>query len=140
MAGRGWFYYGSIASILLVLTLQAARELARHGAKLVLGARRIERLQALAKELSLADDAVVQTDVTQYMQVQRLVARAMETCHHLYVMINNAGLMPQSLLEKGKVEEWDCMIDVNIKGVLYGIAAALPYMKPQESGHFINVS
>jgi NADP-dependent 3-hydroxy acid dehydrogenase YdfG len=140
VAGRGWFYYGSIASILLVLTLQAARELARHGAKLVLGARRIERLQALAKELSLADDAVVQTDVTQYMQMQRLVARAMETCDHLYVMINNAGLMPQSLLEKGKVEEWDCMIDVNIKGVLYGIAAALPYMKVQKSGHIINVS
>jgi NADP-dependent 3-hydroxy acid dehydrogenase YdfG len=84
--------------------------------------------------------AVVQTDVTQYMQVQRRVARAVETLDHLYVMINNAGLMPQSLLEKGKVEEWDCMIDVNIKGVLYGIAAALPYMKPQESGHFINVS
>jgi NADP-dependent 3-hydroxy acid dehydrogenase YdfG len=118
----------------------AARELARHGAKLVLGARRIERLQALAKELSLDNDAVVQTDVTQYTQVKRLVDRAVETHDHLDVMINNAGLMPQSLLEKGKVEEWDRMIDVNIKGVLYGIAAALPYMKLQKSGHFINVS
>ena len=118
----------------------AARELARHGAKLVLGARRIERLQALAKELSLDNDAVVQTDVTQYTQVKRLVDRAVETHDHLDVMINNAGLMPQSLLEKGKVEEWDHMIDVNIKGVLYGIAAALPYMQRQKSGHFINVS
>jgi NADP-dependent 3-hydroxy acid dehydrogenase YdfG len=118
----------------------AARELTRHGAKLVLGARRIDRLQALAKELSLDDDAVVQTDVTHYPQVKRLVDHAVETHDHIDVMINNAGLMPQSLLEKGKIEEWDRMIDVNIKGVLYGIAAALPYMKVQKSGHFINVS
>ena len=55
-------------------------------------------------------------------------------------MINNAGLMPQSLLERLKIDEWDRMIDVNIKGVLYGIAAALPYMKEQKSGHIINVS
>jgi NADP-dependent 3-hydroxy acid dehydrogenase YdfG len=118
----------------------AARELTRHGAKLVLGARRIDRLQALAKELSLDNDAVVQTDVTHYPQVKRLVDHAVETHDHIDVMINNAGLMPQSLLEKGKIEEWDRMIDVNIKGVLYGIAAALPYMKVQKSGHFINVS
>jgi NADP-dependent 3-hydroxy acid dehydrogenase YdfG len=56
------------------------------------------------------------------------------------VMINNAGLMPQSPLERLKIDEWDRMIDVNIKGVLYGIAAALPYMKQQKAGHFINVS
>jgi NADP-dependent 3-hydroxy acid dehydrogenase YdfG len=118
----------------------AARQLTRHGAKLVLGARRIDRLQALAKELSLDNDAVVQTDVTHYPQVKRLVDHAVETYDHIDVMINNAGLMPQSLLEKGKIEEWDRMIDVNIKGVLYGIAAALPYMKVQKSGHFINVS
>ena len=55
-------------------------------------------------------------------------------------MINNAGLMPQSLLERLKIDEWDRMIDVNIKGVLYGIAAALPHMKQQKAGHFINVS
>lgn len=118
----------------------AAWELARHGAKLVLRARRIERLQARAKELSLDNDAVVQTDVTQYTQAKRLVDRAVETHDHLDVMINNVGLMPQSLLEKGKVEEWDHMIDVNSKGVLYGIAAALPYRQLQKSGHFINVS
>jgi len=118
----------------------AAIHLARHGAKLVLGARRLERLQALAKELSLGNDAVVQTDVTQYAQVKRLVDHAVETHERIDVLINNAGLMPQSLLEKGKVAEWDRMIDVNIKGVLYGIAAALPYMKLQKSGHIINVS
>jgi NADP-dependent 3-hydroxy acid dehydrogenase YdfG len=56
------------------------------------------------------------------------------------VIINNAGLMPQSLLEHGKVDEWDRMIDVNIKGVLYGIAAVLPHMKSQKSGHITNVS
>ena len=118
----------------------AARHLSRHGAKLVLGARRMERLQALAKELSLGNDAVMQTDVTQYAQMKRLVDHAVDTHERIDVIINNAGLMPQSLLEKGKIEEWDRMIDVNIKGVLYGIAAVLPYMKLQKSGHIINVS
>jgi NADP-dependent 3-hydroxy acid dehydrogenase YdfG len=94
----------------------AARHLAREGAKLVLGARRIERLQALAKELSLGDDAVVQTDVTQYAQVKNLVDRAVQSHGRIDVIINNAGLMPQSLLERLKIEEWDRMIDVNIKG------------------------
>ena len=118
----------------------AARHLARRGAKLVLGARRLDRLQALVKELSLGAGAAVQTDVTQCAQVKRLVDHAVESHGRIDVIINNAGLMPQSLLEKGKVDEWDRMIDVNIKGVLYGIAAALPYMKAQKSGHIINVS
>src|ERR1700687_80857 len=117
-----------------------ARHLAGLGAKLVLGARRIDRLQALAKELSLGQDAVVQTDVTQREQVKLLVDRAGQTHSRIDVLINNAGLMPQSLFEQGKVDEWDRMIDVNIKGVLYGIAAALPYMKQQKGGHIINVS
>ena len=118
----------------------AARHLARHGAKLVLGARRIERLQALAKDLSLGNDVAVQTDVTQYAQVRRLVDHAVQSHGRIDVLINNAGLMPQSLLERGRVEDWDRTIDVNLKGVLYGIAAALPYMKVQQSGHIINVS
>jgi NADP-dependent 3-hydroxy acid dehydrogenase YdfG len=107
----------------------AARRLARYGAKLVLGARRLERLQALARELSLGNDAAVQTDVTQCAQVRHLVDDAVQSHGRIDVIVNNAGLMPQSLLERGKVEEWDRMIDVNIKGLLYGIAAALPYMK-----------
>jgi len=117
-----------------------ARRLAEHGAKLALGARRLDRLQGLAKELSLAPDAVVQTDVSQYEQVKRLVDHAVNSHGRIDVMINNAGLMPQSLLERLKIDEWDRMIDVNIKGVLYGVAAALPYMKAQKGGHFINVS
>jgi NADP-dependent 3-hydroxy acid dehydrogenase YdfG len=118
----------------------AARRLARDGAKLVLGARRLDRLQALAKELSLSGDAVVQTDVSKYDEVKRLVDHAVKAHGRLDVMINNAGLMPQSLLQRLKIDEWDRMIDVNIKGVLYGIAAALPVMQAQKSGHIINVS
>jgi NADP-dependent 3-hydroxy acid dehydrogenase YdfG len=118
----------------------AARRLAKDGAKLVLGARRLDRLQALAKELSLGDGAVVQTDVSKYDEVKRLVDHAVKLHGRLDVMINNAGLMPQSLLQRLKIDEWDRMIDVNIKGVLYGIAAALPVMQAQKSGHIINVS
>src|SRR4051812_47827388 len=117
-----------------------ARSLAQLGAKLLLGARRVERLQALAEELSLGDDAAVQTDVTQYEQVKHLVDHAVEVHGRIDVLINNAGLMPHSPLERGKVEDWDRMIDVNLKGVLYGIGAALPHMKAQRAGHIINVS
>ena len=118
----------------------AARRLARDGAKLVLGARRLDRLNAIADELGLASDAVVETDVTKVDQVRRLVDHAVRLHGRIDVIINNAGLMPHSPLERGKVEDWDRMIDVNLKGVLYGIAAALPYMKQQKSGHVINVS
>ena len=117
-----------------------ARHLASHGAKLVLGARRIDRLQVLAQELSLGKDAAIQTDVTQCDQVKRLVDHAVQAHGRIDVILNNAGLMPHSPLERGKVQDWERMIDVNIKGVLYGIAAALPHMKAQKSGHIINVS
>ncbi|MCD4512024.1 SDR family oxidoreductase [Brucella pseudogrignonensis] len=117
-----------------------ARCLAQAGAKLILGARRIERLRALAGELKLDDDAVVQTDVTDREQVKRLVDHAVEKHGRIDVILNNAGLMPSSRLELLKVDEWDAMIDVNLKGVLYGIAAALPHMQKQKSGHVINVS
>jgi NADP-dependent 3-hydroxy acid dehydrogenase YdfG len=118
----------------------AARRLAERGAKLVLGARRIDRLEKLARELSLGRDAAVRTDVTRRAEVERRVDHAVKSHGRIDVIINNAGLMPQSLLERGKVEEWERMIDVNIKGVLYGIAAALPHMIAQKSGHIINVS
>jgi NADP-dependent 3-hydroxy acid dehydrogenase YdfG len=117
-----------------------ARRLAHDGARLVLGARRLDRLQALAEELSLGHAAAVQTDVTQYKEVKRLVDLAVQSHGRIDVIVNNAGLMPHSPLERGKVEDWDRMIDVNIKGVLYGIGAALPHMKDQKSGHIINVS
>jgi len=118
----------------------AARRLAGEGAKLVLGARRLDRLTALARELALGEDAVMQTDVTDVAQVRRLVDHAVGLHGRIDVMINNAGLMPQAPFERLKVADWDRMIDVNIKGVLYGIAAALPHMQAQKGGHIINVS
>jgi NADP-dependent 3-hydroxy acid dehydrogenase YdfG len=109
---------------------------------LALGARRVERLQTLAEELKQSGGKAlaVPTDVTELGQVKRLVDAAVQTYWRIDVIINNAGLMPLSLLERLKVDDWNQMIDVNIKGVLYGIAAALPYMKEQKSGHVINVS
>jgi NADP-dependent 3-hydroxy acid dehydrogenase YdfG len=117
-----------------------ARLLADQGARLVLGARRLHRLQALAADLGLPADAAVETDVTDREQVKRLVDRAVAVHGRIDVIVNNAGLMPHSLLERGKTDDWDRMIDVNLKGVLYGIAAALPHMTAQKSGHIINVS
>ncbi|CAI9418763.1 putative oxidoreductase [Pleomorphomonas sp. T1.2MG-36] len=118
----------------------AARELARNGAKLVLGARRLDRLEALAKEIGIDAKAVVKTDVTKADEVKALVNRAVELHGRVDVIINNAGIMPQSPLERLRIDEWDQMIDVNIKGVLYGIAAVLPHMTRQKSGQIINVS
>jgi len=120
----------------------AARLLSAQGASVVLGARRADRIQSLANELSAkGDKAVVKTtDVTDRAQVKALVDAAVQAYGRVDVMINNAGLMPQSLLERLKTDEWDRMIDVNIKGTLYGIAAALPYMKQQKAGHIVNVS
>ena len=119
-----------------------ARLLSAQGASVVLGARRIDRLRVLADELSRRGGKAlaVPTDVIQCDQVKRLVDAAVQTYGRIDVMINNAGLMPQALLERLKIDEWNQMIDVNIKGVLYGIAAALPHMKQQKAGHFINVS
>lgn len=118
----------------------AARHLARDGAKLVLGARRLDRLEALAKELKLGAGAVIQTDVSKRDEVKRLVDSAVAAHGRIDVIVNNAGLMPSSFLENLHVEEWERMIDVNIKGVLYGIAAALPHMIAQKSGHVVNVA
>jgi NADP-dependent 3-hydroxy acid dehydrogenase YdfG len=117
-----------------------ARHLARAGARLVLGARRLDRLDALSKELSLGSSAAVKTDVTDRAQVNELVDHAVRTHGRIDVMLNNAGLMPHSPLERLKIDDWNRTIDVNIKGVLYGIAAALPHMKQQKAGHIINVS
>ncbi len=118
------------------------RLLSAEGAIVVLGARRSDRLEALVKELTVSgrQALALTTDVTARDQVKRLVDTAVEKFGRVDVIINNAGLMPQSLLAKLHVDEWDRMIDVNIKGVLYGIAAALPHMQRQKSGHIINVS
>lgn len=120
----------------------AARFLSSQGAVVVLGARRVERIDSLAKELTShgGKALAVATDVTQHEQVKRLVDTAVQSYGRIDVMVNNAGLMPHSPLERLKIDDWNRTIDVNLKGVLYGIAAALPYMKQQKSGHFINVS
>jgi NADP-dependent 3-hydroxy acid dehydrogenase YdfG len=119
-----------------------ARLLSAQGASVVLGARRVDRLRSLVDELTGSGGKAlsVSTDVTYLDQVKKLVDAAVQTYGRIDVMINNAGLMPQSPLERLKVDEWNQLIDVNIKGVLYGIAAALPYMKQQKAGHIINVS
>jgi len=120
----------------------AARHLAAKGASVVLGARRADRLEALAADIAEAGGkaTAVATDVTKREDVQKLVDTAVAAYGQVDVLINNAGLMPLSALERLKVEEWDMMIDVNLKGVLYGIAAALPHMQKQGSGHIINLS
>jgi NADP-dependent 3-hydroxy acid dehydrogenase YdfG len=120
----------------------AARHLSGLGASVVLGARRLDRLRSLSDELTGRGGKAIAlaTDVTVCDQVKRLADAAVEKYGRVDVMINNAGLMPQSLLERLKIDEWDRMIDVNIKGVLYGIAAALPHMKQQKAGHIVNVS
>jgi NADP-dependent 3-hydroxy acid dehydrogenase YdfG len=119
-----------------------ARHLAERGAAVVLGARRAERIDALAEELRSKGFKAksVATDVTVRDQVKNLVETTVHDFGRIDVMLNNAGLMPLAPLERLKVDEWDRMIDVNIKGVLYGVAAALPHMKAQKSGHIINVS
>ena len=119
-----------------------ARHLAARGATVVLGARRLERIETLAGELERAGGKAfaVTTDVTDRAQVKALVDAAVQRFGRVDVMLNNAGLMQQSALERLKVDEWDNMIDINIKGVLYGIAAVLPHMQKQKAGHMIFVS
>lgn len=120
----------------------AAKHLSELGAVVILGARRADRIQKLADEINNKGGKAlaVATDVTQYEQVKAVIDAAVKNYGHIDVLLNNAGIMPQGLLEKLQIDEWNQMIDVNIKGVLYGIAAALPYMKEQKSGHIINVS
>lgn len=121
-----------------------ARRLAPLGAKLMLGARREERLIELTTVLDSNDEygpaAYKVTDVSDREQVNALIEAAIEKYGRIDVLINNAGLMPLSYLDELKVGEWEQMIDVNIKGVLYGMAAVLPYMRRQHNGHIINVS
>ncbi|BAP86140.1 oxidoreductase [Paucilactobacillus hokkaidonensis JCM 18461] len=116
-----------------------AKKLAGAGAKVVLGARRKDRLDKLVSEIKQANgQAIAQvTDVTSQEQVKSLIDLAVSEFGRLDVLYNNAGLMPISELHLLKVTEWEKMIDVNIKGVLYGIAAALPIMQKQGGGQII---
>lgn len=119
-----------------------ARLLATEGHKLVLGARRTDRLAALCDELRFngAEVDYLATDVTLRTDTQQLADFALEKYGRIDVMINNAGVMPLSPMSSLKVDEWDLMLDVNVRGVLYGIAAVLPTMQTQQFGHIINIA
>lgn len=119
-----------------------ARELAKTDAVLLLGARREDRLAALAEELRFngAEVDVKALDVTDRTSVEAFAAFALEKWGRIDVIVNNAGIMPLSPMASLKVDEWDQMVDVNIKGVLYGIAAVLSSMLAREAGHIINIA
>lgn len=119
-----------------------ARLLAKRGAKVVLGARRTERLAVIAEEINSAGGHAQfrALDVTDQQDVQRFVDFAVEHYGRVDVLVNNAGVMPLSRLDALKVDEWNRMIDVNIRGVLHGIAASLPLMQRQRAGQIINIA
>ena len=119
-----------------------ARRLAKNGAKLMLAARREDRLKELVTEIN-NDGGTAKyqvTDVTDKSQVEALAKTTKDAYGRIDVLVNNAGLMPLSPLAATKVDEWEKMVDVNIKGVLYNIAAVMPIMLEQESGHIVNLS
>ncbi|AIY41830.1 Short-chain dehydrogenase/reductase SDR [Collimonas arenae] len=119
-----------------------ARVLAANGARVVLGARRTDRLETLAASIrATGGTAIYQAlDVTRRSQLEDIVALAKSRFGQVDVIVNNAGVMPLSMLDQLKVDEWDRMVDVNIKGVLYGIAACLPVMQAQGNGQIINLA
>ncbi|WPR77647.1 SDR family oxidoreductase [Algoriphagus sp. NG3] len=119
-----------------------ARHLSGLGAKVVLGARRLAKLETIANDIVNKGGQVVykKLDVTQPDDVKDFVNFAIGEFNTIDVFINNAGLMPLSMINAYKVDEWHKMIDVNIKGVLHGIAAALPVFEEKDSGQFINIT
>lgn len=117
-----------------------ARMLVEAGAKVILGARREDRLKALVKEFGTANAIHRATDVTKCSDVEALAQAGIKQFGHIDGLVNNAGIMPLSPLAMGHVDDWDRMIDVNIKGVLYGIHSVLSHMMQRGSGKIINVS
>jgi len=119
-----------------------ARELGAAGAKLMLGARRTDRLEALAEEIRAGGGEALsrRLDVTDRADVAAFAEAARQAWGRVDVIVNNAGIMPLSLMASLKVDEWDRMVDVNIKGVLHGIAAVLPEMTARGAGHIVNIA
>ena len=119
-----------------------AKLLASRGAKVVLGARRKDRIDSVVKEISATGGkaAGFAVDVTNRRQVETFVKEAVDNFGRVDVLVNNAGIMPIAPIGLLKVDEWDRQIDVNVKGVLYGVAAVLPQMLKQKSGHIINLA
>lgn len=124
------------------LGAETARFLASRGAKVAIAARRKDKLDGVAAEIEAAGGTVraYAMDVTDKSQVEAVVAAVVADFGKLDVLVNNAGLMPIRPMAEVNTDEWDAMIDVNIKGTLYGIAAALPRFLAQNSGHVINLS
>jgi NADP-dependent 3-hydroxy acid dehydrogenase YdfG len=120
----------------------AARHLAAQGARVVVAARRAERIETLVAEISRGGGKAlaVATDVTKQEDMRKLADLAVERFGRIDVLVNNAGVMPLSPVERLMVDEWDRMIDVNLRGVLYGIAAVLPHMKAEKSGHIVTTA
>jgi NADP-dependent 3-hydroxy acid dehydrogenase YdfG len=119
-----------------------ARHLAACGHKVLLGARRVDRIAVIAREILHAGGAAgfQELDVTSLDSVQAFTAAAINRYGRIDVLVNNAGVMPLSMLEELRISEWNQMIDVNLRGVLHGIAAVLPLMKEQKGGHIVNIA
>jgi NADP-dependent 3-hydroxy acid dehydrogenase YdfG len=119
-----------------------ARLLAAQGAKVVVGARRMDRIDTVVREITAGGGEAlgVKTDVTERKDVEALVQTALKRFDRVDAIVNNSGIMPIAPLVERRVDEWDRMIDVNIKGLLYGVAAVLPAMQKQGHGHIINIA
>ena len=116
--------------------------IAKAGAKVVVGARRIEKLEQLKKDIEKigGECIILSCDVTKRADCDNLINTAIKKWNRVDILINNAGLMPLSFVKNLKVDEWDQMVDVNIKGVLYCTAAIIPHLIKQNSGHIVNIS
>ena len=119
-----------------------ALALSRHGAKVAIGARRTDRLEELAKKISAEGGQVFfqKLDVTRRSECESFAKAVLEKWGSIDILVNNAGLMPLSFFKNLKVDEWDRMVDVNIKGVLYCTGAVITHMKEKKSGHIVNIS
>jgi NADP-dependent 3-hydroxy acid dehydrogenase YdfG len=118
-----------------------ARHLAEKGATVAIAARRRDRLDRIVADIARSGGRAkgYQVDVVQKAQIDALVTNVMKDFGRIDVLVSNAGVMPLAPLSQRRIDEWDRMIDVNVKGLLYGIAAALPVFEQQQSGHFINL-
>ncbi|HYL66385.1 MAG TPA: SDR family oxidoreductase [Nitrosopumilaceae archaeon] len=119
-----------------------ALSLAKAGAKVAIAARRTQRLEELQKEITKngTECIVVPCDVTKRKDCQALIDAVIKKWNKIDILINNAGIMPLSFVKNLKVDEWEQMVDVNIKGVLFCTAAAVSHMISQNSGHIVNIS
>jgi NADP-dependent 3-hydroxy acid dehydrogenase YdfG len=119
-----------------------ALALAKGGTKVAIAARRADRLQQLQDEIKKAgsESLIVSCDVTKRKDCESLIDATMKKWNHIDILINNAGIMPLSFVKSLKIDEWEQMVDVNIKGVLFCSGAVIPHMVNQNSGHIVNIS